>query len=144
MFQITKFRNVIDIKSLLKSSPTTMDELASYLYPRNNYPLLALKRVMKGKSELNETQIRKLAEILNLEIYEVFSKKGWVRESKDGVLTFSQNQVSADVFLKTFKVVVRKTVRGEDVLLKEYYISEPHIDVMAFIESLNNIIKIHE
>ena len=65
---------MIDVKKIRDSHPDITNAiLAKVLFPKTKNPLASLARVLTGKYELRETQIRKLAELLGISPGDLFS-----------------------------------------------------------------------
>ena len=47
-------------------------EVAAHLFPGNKYPYLALRRVVRGKSNLDSAQMSKLAALAGIEIQDLY------------------------------------------------------------------------
>ena len=70
----------LDIQTLIESHQLDYKKFAEALFPANKFPTFALDRLVKGKTELTETQIFRIASFLNTSVPELYEPKkslGW-------------------------------------------------------------------
>lgn len=125
----------IDVKSLIEKSGLDPVVLAKELYPSNKFPVHALQRVIAGEALLNSEQIAKLAQMLNVEINEVYDISKWkVGANKDLIyLKHGEYRVELDLTAKTSKIFSGTTLKFETVL---------HSSTIALSEYIAEINKI--
>lgn len=129
------FMKTIDIERLIESGPLSKKELAKQLFPNNNHPDLALNRVIKKISFLDEEQISKLSTIYDKSISELFEEKEWKTEIKKNVYTFTCNQYTAELNTETniTKIYSNKNLFHESVIFPK---ATPLTEYLKEIESL--------
>ena len=99
---------IIDIDSVCQEVGLDISFVAKQLFPTNQYPALALRRVMVGRGELNASQIQRLASIANLDPGDLFFPAPWKMRTRRG-----------EVYLITSKYQVRiSTDTGEAELME--------------------------
>jgi len=62
----------IDLKAIIQNAGLDLDEVAAHLFPKNNYPKLALNRILSGKAVLDANQISRLSMLTSVPIAEFF------------------------------------------------------------------------
>lgn len=67
----------LNLNKILTENKVDLNYAALQLFPNNLHPRLSLNRVLKGGSELNSTQISKLAFILDVNISDLFETEKW-------------------------------------------------------------------
>ena len=120
--------NIIDLKKLIREYSLNKEVLARHLFPNNKYPVLALNRVVAGKSTLNENQISELSTFSGIPIEVIFSG-GWVHRTVGKVHIFEFEDFKAElntennmtVLFYRQKPVVKKIIHQGDIVLGEYF-----------------------
>lgn len=129
--------NTIDVKSLIEKSGLDPIQIAKELYPTNKFPTYALQRVIAGEALLNSEQIAKLAQILGVEINDVYDVSKWkVTANKDLIfLKHGDYRVELDLGAKTSKIFSGATLKFETVL------HSSAIALSEYIAEINKIIS---
>lgn len=128
--------NQINLGTLIHDYSLDKEDLAKYLFPANKYPVLALNRVIKHKSSLNETQIVLLSEFSGISIDVLFSN-GWTMHSSDYVHTFRLGSFEARLntrngmttLFQKGQFKIKRVIHTGDIVLADY------------IDKLNSLIK---
>ena len=125
---------LIDSREDLKKS-----EIAKELFPGNKHPLLAFNRVLKGESELNASQITRLALILNVSVEEILRPNGWkYQSSKDpNTLKLIRGEFTAVLNTQTWATIVYHNAS----LFHEQILHGPAISLNEYISYLNKTIN---
>lgn len=121
-------KNAIDLQSLIDELDLNYDRLARILFPSNDHPKLSLARVIKGKSKLDENQIKDLSDFSGLSIEDLFSRNNWTAKHEKGLHVFRKGNYVAKLNTDTWltKVYINGTVEHtflihqESIPLNEY------------------------
>ena len=127
----------IKVKKIIETQGLDIKEVARQLFPKNKYPDLALKRVMKGRSVLDADQISKLALMAGLQISELFSGEKWKAYSRKGVHVFTNCEFRAELDSETW---ITK-VFHKDSMFHESIIHSGSTPVSEYLSQLDLIIN---
>jgi len=119
----------IDIQAIIDAEGLDKNKIAEQLFPTNQYPRLALNRVIAGKAELDASQISRLASLAGMTFDELYGEN-WKAKSKDGIHKFTNGDYTAELDTNTWitKVFHNSSMLHESVLhskdlpLSEYFI----------------------
>jgi len=89
--------NNLKIQEAITASGLDKPAIATHLFPSNQYPVMALDRVMKGDGDLNSTQITKLSELSGMPVAAIFGET-WRKAESNGKLTrFTNGEYTAEL-----------------------------------------------
>lgn len=92
---------MIDLKKIVEKYELNVLELSKQLFPDNQYPRLALNRVIKGKALLDSNQLSKLALICNIPVSDLYDGSEWKSKCKKGFITLTNDDFKAELNIKT-------------------------------------------
>lgn len=130
----------IDLKEIIKLHGLKEKVLAGQLFPNNNYPHLALKRVITGGGFLDSAQVAKLAEVTGEDISDLYTQKGWKTKPEKGLLRITKPGYTVTYNSKTLRVIIY----FERLDQAKEYIIEPDLEVSKLINLINTNIKEYE
>lgn len=128
----------IKVKNLIEILNLDQNKVASALYPTNVNPLVALRRVYKGESLLNEDQIVKLSELTGFSIEQLFNFENAKVEKVMNEIYVKIGPVEATLDITTMHLSVFKDGVG---IIHETVIMKTAITVNELIEYINTISK---
>ena len=98
-----------DLNKVLDFYKPDFDAVAKVLFPHNNFPQAALRRVLTGPTTIDANQIAALAEYLGVLVADLYSiDKNWKASFKTGYLTFINGDYKAVVNYKGAFITVYK------------------------------------
>ena len=119
----------IDLDRIIKDSLLSESELAKILFPSNTHPEKSLQRILKGESELKETQIVALSNRLGEDFNTLFSNS-WTSKNASEHWLFINESLNAQVFFDTAnfsytifrgnEIVVNTTMAVKSITLKDF------------------------
>ena len=120
--------NNIDLKAIIEVKNLDHETVAKELFPTNQYPKLALNRVLLGKSMLDASQISKLSILTGLPINDLFSGSGWSTQSSGEKHKFTNGEFVAELDTETWITKVfycgslkhESIIHSKNVVLSEY------------------------
>ena len=114
-----------------------LDTVAKVLFPHNNFPQAALRRVLTGPTTIDANQIGALAEYLGVLVADLNSiDMDWKGSFEKGYLTFINGDYKAVVNYKGAFITVYKN----NVCIAQE-IASTTMSVESFIDYINNLIK---
>lgn len=119
---------MINLKLLIKNTDVDPDQLAPVLFPGNKHPALALKRVLDGHTQLNESQIRALGDYMGITVQELFDYDQWTSKKLPDHILFTKGDYTARLDPETLttvifykgKQVTETVIHGKTVALGDY------------------------
>lgn len=126
-----------DLNKVLDFYKPDLDAVAKVLFPRNNFPQAALRRVLTGPTTIDANQIGSLAEYLGVLVADLYSiDMDWKGSFEKGYLTFIKGEHKAVLnyngsFLSVYK--------GKSLIATE--LTATTMTIESFINHINNIIK---
>lgn len=112
-------------------------EIAKELFPTNSYPVLALKRILKGEAFLDTEQLSKLSQLTGISVAELYSGGAWKGSSdKENELTFKSGNYKAVLNTQTW---VTK-IYHNDSLFHDKVIHGGSIKLSKYLSTLTEII----
>lgn len=127
----------INLSLLIKELNLDQELIAKLLFPSNLHPKLALSRILKGETEMNESQLLSLSSHTGMSIDDLFVRSAWKMESKDYMLIFTFKDSVAKLDTRNFLL----TIQVENNTVLEQVILKPQQTVKEFISFLNNKIQ---
>lgn len=126
----------IDLKAIIEAKNLDVNTVAQQLFPTNQYPRLALNRILAGKALLDATQISKLAMLTGLDIGDLYANNNWNAKSADGLHTFTSGDWLATLDTTTWitKIFHKNSMKHESV------IHAPNTPLSEYIQALNNVV----
>lgn len=126
----------IDLQAIIDAKQLDVKEVAQQLFPTNQYPRLALNRVLAGKALLDAAQISKLSLLSGVDIGDLYADNNWEAESKNGLHTFTNGDWTATLDTTTWltKIFHKTSMKHESV------IHSPNTPLSEYIQALNNVI----
>lgn len=129
-----------NINSVIEHYKLNTEDLAKVLFPAVKYPKQALDRILKGESNLDITQIEKLANYIGVLITDLFSVNTWKSFAEDGCLTLLKGQYKAKLNYNGVYLSIYK----DNVLIEQKISNVPDMTIQEFINFLDNLIKNYE
>ena len=126
-----------DLNKVLDFYKPDLDAVAKVLFPHNNFPQAALRRVLPGPTTIDANQIGALAEYLGVLVADLYSiDMDWKGSFEKGYLTFIKGEHKAVLnyngsFLSVYK--------GKNLIATE--LTATTMTIESFINHINNIIK---
>lgn len=126
-----------DLNKVLDFYKPDLDAVAKVLFPHNNFPQAALRRVLTGPTTIDANQIGALAEYLGVLVADLYSiDMDWKGSFEKGYLTFIKGEHKAVLnyngsFLSVYK--------GKNLIATE--LTATTMTIESFINHINNIIK---
>ena len=126
-----------DLNKVFDFYKPDFDAVAKVLFPHNNFPQAALRRVLTGPTTIDANQIGALAEYLGVLVADLYSiDMDWKGSFEKGYLTFIKGEYKAVLnyngsFLSVYK--------GKNLIATE--LTATTMTIESFINHINNIIK---
>jgi len=110
--------NNLKIQEAITASGLDKPAIATHLFPSNQYPVMALDRVMKGDGDLSSTQITKLSELSGMPVAAIFGHGKWSKEGFDGGIRLLNGSYTAVLDTKTWvtKLYLKSSLIHEEVI----------------------------
>ena len=129
-----------NINNIIERYSLDIDTLAKVLYPTVKYPKQAFDRVLKGETDLDISQVERLAAHIGILVSDLFLADTWKGLSEDGCLTMVKGNYKVKlnyngVFLSIYK---------NGMLVSQQISNVPDMTMREFINFLDNFIKNHE
>lgn len=129
-----------NINNIIERYSLDIDILAKVLYPTVKYPKQAFDRVLKGETDLDISQVERLAAHIGILVSDLFLADTWKGLSEDGCLTMVKGNYKVKlnyngVFLSIYK---------NGMLVSQKISNVPDMTMREFINFLDNFIKNHE
>lgn len=125
----------IDLKAIIEERQLDVNTVAQQLFPTNQFPRLAINRILAGKAVLDAIQISKLSLLAGIDIGDLYNDN-WVANSKNGIHTFTNGDYIAELDTNTWltKVFHNKSMIHESI------IHSKDVPLRIYLEKLNNVI----
>lgn len=125
----------IDLKLIIEATGLDQEMIAEQLFPTNQYPKLALNRVLSGKSLLDASQISKLSSLTGLPINELFSGSSWKTDSRGGKHKFTNGDFVAELDTETWitKIFLSGSLKHESIIHAKNVPLSEYISALNFI-----------
>ena len=126
-----------DLNKVFDFYKPDFDAVAKVLFPHNNFPQAALRRVLTGPTTIDANQIGALAEYLGVLVADLYSiDMDWKGSFEKGYLTFIKGEYKAVLnyngsFLSVYK--------GKNLIATG--LTATTMTIESFINHINNIIK---
>lgn len=127
----------IKLKNIIEAKKLNLQIVATALYPENNQPVPALRRVLNGQAFLNEVQIEKLSQLSGLTIAELFDYDNIKIDHSPNNISVEIGNVDGLLNLETMHLSVFRD--GETI--HETVILKAAITVNELIEYIKTISK---
>lgn len=130
----------IDLEKVMKFYGLPKAKLAALMFPENKYTLYAIDRVINGESELNATQLSRLAHYVGLSVDQLYTGAGWEYKKDGDYITFNNGDYEAILDTKNWitKIYSQKSMFHESI------IHSGAIELSKYLEKLNSLIKINK
>ena len=129
-----------NINDVIEHYKLNTEDLAKVLFPAVKYPKQALDRVLKSESNLDITQVEKLANYIGVLVSDLFSVNTWKGSAEDGCLILQKGKYKAKLNYNGVYLSIYKN----NVLVEQTISNVPSMTVQEFINFLDNIIKNYE
>ena len=130
-----------NINNVIEHYKLNTEDLAKVLFPAVKYPKQALDRILKGESNLDITQVEKLANYIGVLVTDLFSANTWKGSAaEDGCLTLLKGQYKAKLNYNGVYLSIYK----DNVLIDQKISNVPDMTIQEFINFLDNLIKNYE
>lgn len=135
---------MIDLRKLRNSRPElTNAKLGELFFSDHKHPEKAVARLLSGKSEMTESQIRILASFLAVkpgDLFEIETQNGWLdKTEKNGIFTIQKGRYTATY--DSEKGITTLFCEGKKI--NEIILSQASY-LGKFIELLDNAILVNE
>ena len=91
-------KSLIDVNDLIRRYNLNKDIIAEFLFPGNKHPYQALRRCLKGYSELTATQMQMLANYVGVGVEELYEEPTeWKATLDGGVMVYRKGDFRASV-----------------------------------------------
>lgn len=125
-----------DLNKIIKRNKLDADQIAKNLFPENNYPASAMRRVLNGDAFLNTNQVSTLSDITGIPIDKLFDAEEWrsAMQSKD-VISFTNGNYRAELDRSSWTT---RIFNGNDIFVDKAVISKfiPLSEYLFEIEKL--------
>lgn len=129
-----------NINRVIEHYKLNTEDLAKVLFPTVKYPKQAFDRILKGESNLDITQVEKLANYIGVLVTDLFSANTWKSFTEDKCLTLSKGQYKAKLNYNGVYLSIYK----DNVLIEQKISNVPGMTVQEFISYLDNLIEDYE
>lgn len=129
-----------NISSVIEHYKLNTEDLAKVLFPTVKYPKQAFDRVLKGETNLDITQVERLASHIGVLVTELFSAETWKGSREDGCLTM----LKGDYKVKLNYNGVFVSIYKNNNLIEQKISNVPDMTMQEFINYLDNFIKNYE
>lgn len=125
----------IDLKAIIEEKKLDVNIVAQQLFPTNQFPRLAINRILAGKAVLDATQISKLALLADMEIGDLYTGN-WEAKSNNGIHSFTNGEYIAELDTNTWltKIFHNKSMIHESI------IHAKDTPLSVYLSNLNNVI----
>lgn len=127
----------IELGRIIEDLSISKSDLALDLFPTHKHPMMALDRVIQGKSNLDTTQLSKLAALTNLTFDELYNGKNWKTKAKNNLITFEVDDFKAELDTKT----MTSKVYHKASLFHETILHKTSIGLSEYLNEITNIIN---
>lgn len=121
-----------DINKVIEHYGLDVNEVAKVVFPKVNYPKVALNRVLKGEATLGVEQLERLAEFIGVLPGDLFELSQWKGTTEDNHLVFKRgdytvrlNYSGAYLTISKNNEVIHQEITGDNKVLTEFI---NHID----------------
>lgn len=129
-----------DINEIIEHYKLNAEDLSRVLFPNVKYPKQAFDRVLKCETDLDISQIEKLASYIGVLVSDLFSINTWRGSSEDGHLIMLKGDYKVKLNYKGAFISIYKN----NELLEQKISNIPSMTMEEFINYLDNFIKTHE
>ena len=127
-----------DLNKVLEFYKPDQEAVAKVLFPHNNFPQAALRRVLTGPTTINADQIAALAEFLGVFVGDLYTiDTDWKGSFEYGHLTFKKGEYKA---ILNYKGSFLSVYKGKDRINTTELVPTT-MTIESFINHINNIIK---
>jgi len=127
-----------DLNKVLEFYKPDQEAVAKVLFPYNNFPQAALRRVLTGPTTIDADQIAALADFLGVLVGDLYTiDAGWKGSFEHGYLTFKKGEYKA---ILNYKGSFLSVYKGKDRINTTELVSTT-MTIESFINHINNIIK---
>ena len=128
-----------NINKVIEHYGLDVNEVAKVVFPKVNYPKVALGRVLKGEAALGVDQLEKLAEFIGVLPGDLFELSDWKGTTEDSHLVFKRGLY---VVRLNYNGVYLTISKNNEVIHKE--ITGDNKNILEFINHINQLIKNYE
>lgn len=126
-----------DLNKVFDFYKPDFDAVAKVLFPHNNFPQAALRRVLAGPTTIDANQIGALAEYLGVLVADLYSiDMDWKGAFEKGYLTFIKGEYKA---VLNYNGTFLSVYKGKNLIATE--LTATTMTIESFINHINNIIK---
>lgn len=130
----------LDLGRIMEIAKLKTATVGAQLFPTNQDPKAAVRRVIKGDAFLNSEQIAKLSEMLGVPIGLLFSDAAWSMtkpsDSKKRVIQFRSYEYFAELDLDTMTT----TVSRNGLLFFEKITHPKGVEITEYLNDLTDLI----
>jgi hypothetical protein len=128
--------STFNLQEIIDKQGLDAKEIAKELFPTNGYPVLALKRILKGEAFLDTEQLSKLSALTGITIGELYAGGAWKGSSAKDELIFKSGRYKAVLNTETWVTKIYKN----DSLFHDKVIHGGSIALSKYLSSLTEII----
>lgn len=130
---------MIDVKKFMADHNLETKEVAKAMFPTNQYPKMAFKRIVDGEGLLDSDQLVRLAALARVSVAELFNGN-WASKSNRKSFILEKGEYRAELEWSTWitRIFHRESMFHEKVL------TQPTIPMSKYIEEIEGIISKHE
>lgn len=128
----------INLKRVVQEHKLNVREIAPLLFPKNKYPVLAMRRIIGGKGNLNSAQVSQLAHYCHCKIDELYTN-GYTSIASRDMLTLTTDNYIATVDKQSWRLNVFD--RGDK--FHDELIFDTNITMSELLEKLDSVIFEH-
>lgn len=126
-----------NLNKVLEFYKPDLDAVAKVLFPHNNFPQAALRRVAMGPTTIDAYQIAALAEYLGVLVQDLYTiDEQWKGSFEKGYLTFTKGEYKA---ILNYNGAFISIYKGAELIATELVATSMTIE--SFINYINNLIK---
>ena len=128
-----------DINKVIEHYGLDTNEVAKVVFPKVNYPKVALNRVLKGEAALSVEQLESLAEFIGVLPGDLFELSQWKGTTEDSHLVFKRGDYTVRLNYKGAYITISK---NNEIIYQE--ITGDNKTVTEFINHIDQLIKNYE
>lgn len=129
--------DTINLKEIIERQELDVKEVAKNLFPGNDYPKLALDRILKNKAVLDANQISRLSAITGIPIGALYAGGQWKASYKKNLHTFRLGDFTAILDTDNWKT----QMFHDDTLFHEEIYHSGGVPMSEYFKILNNQIS---
>lgn len=126
--------NDMDLQTFIEEFNLDKLKVARKLFPKNKHPMMALSRLIKGKSEMTVSQLKILSNIVGFKQPEILDPNVWKTENSYAI---HSKGFTAVLDFESFET----RVYDKDKILIDVVLHSSSIVLSEYIEKINSLIS---